>query len=71
MAERRAGKTCGTACDITCGGTQRLDASVDARVLARRRSRSAVARVGSGHRLTFCDGEKRLSEWRAKYASVT
>ena len=28
-------------------------------------------RVGSGKRLTFCDGEKRLSEWLAENAFVT
>jgi hypothetical protein len=29
-----------------------------------------LRRVGSGNRLTFCDGEKRLSEWLAENAFV-
>jgi hypothetical protein len=30
-----------------------------------------MRRVGSGNRLTFCDGEKRLSEWLGGNAFVT
>jgi hypothetical protein len=30
-----------------------------------------LRRVGSGNRLTFCDGEKLLSEWLAENAFVT
>ena len=29
-----------------------------------------LRRVGSGNRLTFCDGEKRLSDWLAENALV-
>jgi hypothetical protein len=48
-----------------------LDVASDARLPARGRTWPELRRVGSGKRLTFCDGEKRLSEWLVENAFVT